>query len=118
MKIIHAAPGGITESDVLLASASNAIIVGFNVRPERGVAEIAEREGVDLRLYTVIYQLLDEFKQAMLGRLAPEFRETAVRAAEVARYVPHSARSAALPVVMSPTARSPATPEPGCCATP
>ncbi len=83
VKIIHAAPGGITESDVLLASASNAIIVGFNVRPERGVAEIAEREGVDLRLYTVIYQLLDEFKQAMLGRLAPEFRETALGAAEV-----------------------------------
>ncbi len=83
VKIIHAAPGGITESDVLLASASNAILVGFNVRPERGVADIAVREGVDLRLYTVIYQLLDEFEQAMLGRLKPEFRETAIGVAEV-----------------------------------
>jgi translation initiation factor IF-2 len=83
VKIIHAAPGGITESDVLLASASNAIIVGFNVRPERGVADIASREGVDLRLYTIIYQLLDEFKQAMLGKLEPEYRETALGSAEV-----------------------------------
>ena len=83
VKIIHAAPGGVTESDVLLASASNAIVVGFNVRPERGVADIAAREGVDLRLYTIIYQLLDEFTQAMLGRLKPEFRETAIGAAEV-----------------------------------
>jgi len=83
VKIIHAAPGGVTESDVLLASASNAIVVGFNVRPERGVADIATREGVDLRLYTIIYQLLDDFKQAMLGRLKPEFRETTLGAAEV-----------------------------------
>ena len=83
VKIIHAAPGGVTESDVLLASASNAIVVGFNVRPERGVADIAAREGVDLRLYTIIYQLLDEFTQAMLGRLKPEFRETAIGVAEV-----------------------------------
>jgi len=83
VKIIHAAPGGVTESDVLLASASNAILIGFNVRPERGVADIAAREGVDLRLYTVIYQLIDEFRQAMLGRLKPEFRETTLGAAEV-----------------------------------
>ncbi len=83
VKIIHAAPGGVTESDVLLASASNAILIGFNVRPERGVADIAAREGVDLRLYTIIYQLIDEFRQAMLGRLKPEFRETTLGAAEV-----------------------------------
>ena len=83
VEVIHAAPGGVTESDVLLASASNAIVVGFNVRPERGVADIAAREGVDLRLYTVIYQLIDEFKQAMLGKLKPEYRETALGAAEV-----------------------------------
>ena len=83
VKIIHAAPGGVTESDVLLASASNAILIGFNVRPERGVADIAAREGVDLRLYTIIYRLIDEFRQAMLGRLKPEFRETTLGAAEV-----------------------------------
>ena len=80
VEVIHAAPGGVTESDVLLASASNAIVVGFNVRPERGVADIAVREGVDLRLYTIIYQLIDEFKQAMLGKLKPEYRETALGA--------------------------------------
>jgi translation initiation factor IF-2 len=83
VKVIAAAAGGITESNVLLASASNAIIVGFNVRPERGVADIAAREGVDLRLYTVIYQLIDEFTQAMIGKLKPEYRETALGAAEV-----------------------------------
>ena len=83
VEVIHAAPGGVTESDVLLASASNAIVVGFNVRPERGVADIAVREGVDLRLYTIIYQLIDEFKQAMLGKLKPEYRETALGVAEV-----------------------------------
>jgi translation initiation factor IF-2 len=83
LRVIRSGVGAITESDVLLGAASNAIIVGFNVRPERGVADIAAREGVDLRLYTVIYQLIDEFKQAMLGRLEPEFRETALGQAEV-----------------------------------
>jgi len=81
--ILRAGAGGITESDVLLASASNAIIVGFNVRPERGVANAAEREGVEIRLYTIIYQLLDELKLAMLGQLEPEFKETRLGSAEV-----------------------------------
>ena len=83
INVIRAATGGITESDVLLASTSNAIIVGFGVRPTRGVAEIAEREGVELRLYTVIYRLLDEMKQAMLGKLEPEYEETALGTAEI-----------------------------------
>jgi len=81
--ILRAGAGGITESDVLLASASNAIIVGFNVRPERGVANAAEREGIEIRLYTIIYQLLDELKLAMLGKLEPEFKETQLGSAEV-----------------------------------
>ena len=83
VRILRAAAGGITEDDVLLASVSNAVIVGFNVRPERGVADAAEREGVDLRLHTVIYQLIDEIKQAMLGRLEPEKEETGLGTAEV-----------------------------------
>jgi len=81
--ILRAGVGGITESDVLLASASNAIIVGFNVRPERGVANAAEREGIEVRLYTVIYQLLDELKLAMLGQLEPEYKESRLGSAEV-----------------------------------
>ena len=81
--ILRAGVGGITESDVLLASASNAIIVGFNVRPERGVANAAEREGIEIRLYTIIYQLLDELKLAMLGQLEPEFKETGLGSAEI-----------------------------------
>jgi translation initiation factor IF-2 len=81
--ILRAGAGGITESDVLLASASNAIIVGFNVRPDRGVANAAEREGIEIRLYTIIYQLLDDLKAAMLGQLDPEFKETRLGSAEV-----------------------------------
>ncbi len=83
VEIIRAAVGGVREADVLLASASGGIIVGFNVRPERGVANIAEREKVDLRLYTVIYQLLDEVKLAMVGKLEPTYEEVMLGAAEV-----------------------------------
>ncbi len=83
VEIMHAAVGGVTETDVLLASASEAIIVGFNVRPERDVADAATRERVDLRLHTVIYRLLDEVKAAMVGKLDPTFEERALGAAEV-----------------------------------
>ncbi|MFQ5742237.1 MAG: translation initiation factor IF-2 [Acidobacteriota bacterium] len=83
IRIIRAGAGGITESDVLLASASGAIVIGFNVRPERSVAKIAELEGVDVRLYTVIYQLIDEIKQAMIGKLEPRYQETSLGNAEV-----------------------------------
>lgn len=81
--ILRAAVGGVTETDVLFAAASGAIIVGFNVRPERGVADAAEGEGVDLRLHTIIYELLDEVKQAMVGQLDPTFEESTLGAAEV-----------------------------------
>jgi translation initiation factor IF-2 len=83
VEILRSAVGGVSETDVLMASASNAIIVGFNVRPERGVADAAEREGVDIRLHTIIYQLLDEVKQAMVGQLSPTFEEETLGAAEV-----------------------------------
>ena len=83
VKIIHTAVGGVSESDVLLASASNAIIVGFNVRPEPTAKEVAEKEKVDVRLYTVIYEVSDEITQAMLGLLDPTYREKDLGRAEV-----------------------------------
>jgi len=67
--------GAINESDVLLASASNAIIIGFNVRPERNASALAEQEKVDIRLHTIIYNLSDEIKKAMTGLLEPVFKE-------------------------------------------
>jgi translation initiation factor IF-2 len=83
LRIIRSGVGAITESDVLLAAASNAIIVGFNVRPERKAADAAEREKVEMRLYTVIYDVTDDMKKAMEGLLAPTTREVRLGAAEV-----------------------------------
>jgi translation initiation factor IF-2 len=83
IKVIHSGAGAITESDVLLASASNAIIIGFNVRPERKTAELAEQEGVEIRLHSIIYELQDEIRKAMLGLLDPVFKESYLGRAEV-----------------------------------
>ncbi len=83
IKILHAAVGAITETDVLLASASNAIIVGFNVRPERKAQELAEQEKVDIRLHSIIYELHDEIKKAMSVLLEPSIKETFLGRAEV-----------------------------------
>jgi translation initiation factor IF-2 len=83
LNVLHASVGGITESDVLLASASNAVVIGFNVRPESKATEVAEREGVDLRLYTVIYDALNDVRDAMEGLLEPTVREKTVGRAEV-----------------------------------
>ena len=83
VRIVHAGVGAISESDVLLASASRSVIVGFSVRPERTAAALAEREKIDIRLHTVIYELLDEIKQAMLGLLEPVIKETYLGRAEV-----------------------------------
>ncbi len=83
LNVLHASVGGITESDVLLASASNAVVIGFNVRPEAKATEIAEREGVDVRLYTVIYDALNDVRDAMEGLLEPTVREKTVGRAEV-----------------------------------
>jgi len=83
VRILHSSVGAITETDVLLAAASNAIIVGFNVRPERKAAELATREKVDVRLHTIIYNVVDEIKRAMTGMLEPVIRETRLGAAEV-----------------------------------
>ena len=80
--VIHGAVGAVNESDVMLANASNAIIVGFNVRPEPAAQESAEREGVDIRLYRVIYECIEEITSAMKGMLAPKVREVDLGRAE------------------------------------
>jgi translation initiation factor IF-2 len=83
LQVIHAGVGAISTNDVLLASASKAIVVGFNVRPERSASELAEKEEVDIRLHTVIYELIDELRKAMTGLLDPTFREVATGRAEI-----------------------------------
>ncbi len=83
IKILHRGVGAITENDVLLASASNAVVIGFNVRPERKAQELAEMEKVDVRLHSIIYELQDEIKKAMTGLLDPIIKETYLGRAEV-----------------------------------
>jgi len=83
VKILHSGVGAITETDVLLASASNAIIIGFNVRPERKAQELAEQEKVDIRLHSIIYELQDEMKKAITGMLEPVIKETYLGRADV-----------------------------------
>jgi translation initiation factor IF-2 len=83
IRIIHTGVGAINESDVLLATASNAIVIGFNVRPDRNAAEVAEREKVDIRLHSIIYNVTDEMKKAMAGLLEPTVKETRLGTAEV-----------------------------------
>ena len=83
VKVIHAGVGAINESDVILASASNAIIIGFNVRPDNQARDIAERENVDLRLYRVIYQAIEDVEAAMKGMLDPKYEEKVIGTVEV-----------------------------------
>src|ERR687896_1549151 len=83
VRIIHSGVGAINESDVLLASASNAIIIGFNVRPDRNAQDVAEREKVDIRQHSVIYNVTDEIKKGMAGLLEPTFKEVRIGTAEV-----------------------------------
>jgi len=83
VNVIHKAVGQITESDVMLASASNAIIVGFQVRPSMGARKLAEKEGIDIRLYSIIYDAINEVKSAMEGMLAPEIKEEIKGTAEI-----------------------------------
>jgi translation initiation factor IF-2 len=75
VKVLHSGVGAITESDILLASASNAVVIGFNVRPDRKATEIADRENVEIRLHSIIYELQDEITKAMYGLLEPVFKE-------------------------------------------
>jgi translation initiation factor IF-2 len=83
VSIIHGAVGAVTESDIALAAASQAIVIGFNVRPDTNARELADREGVDVRLYRVIYEAIDDIRSALAGMLKPEERETVLGRAEV-----------------------------------
>ena len=83
LRVIHGGVGGITETDVLLASASNAIVIGFNVRPEPKAQALAERESVDVRLYTIIYDAIADVKAAMEGLLGPTLKERVLGRAEI-----------------------------------
>ena len=83
VSVIHSAVGGITESDVMLAAASNAIIVGFNVRPDKNALDSAERNNVDIRTHRIIYEIIDEIEAAMKGMLAPTYKEVVLGHAEV-----------------------------------
>jgi len=83
LKVIHGSVGAVTESDVMLAAASNAIVIGFNVRPEPKASALAENEDVDIRLYNIIYNAIDEVRAAMEGLLAPTLKETVIGRAEV-----------------------------------
>jgi len=83
LRVIHNGVGGITESDVLLASASNAVVIGFNVRPEPKAAALAEREGVDIRLYTIIYDAVNDVRDALEGLLEPTLQEKILGRVEV-----------------------------------
>ncbi len=87
VKVIHSATGGVTESDVMLASASNAIIVGFNVRPDKGALDSAERQNVDIRTYRIIYECIEEITAAISGMLAPEYKEVVLGHAEVRKTI-------------------------------
>ncbi|MEW6162104.1 MAG: translation initiation factor IF-2 [Nitrospirota bacterium] len=90
VKTIHSSVGGINESDVMLASASNAIVIGFNVRPEPKASQAAEKEGVDIRLYNVIYDAIEDVKKALEGFLEPTLKEKILGKAEVRQLFPIS----------------------------
>ncbi|MBM4255780.1 MAG: translation initiation factor IF-2 [Deltaproteobacteria bacterium] len=90
LTILHTSVGGISESDVLLASASKGVIIGFNVRPESKAMQLAEREGVEVRLYNIIYEVIEDMRAALEGMLAPTFREKPLGKAEVRQVFPVS----------------------------
>ena len=83
LTFVHRAVGGITENDITLAATTNATIIGFNVRPDRKARELADAEGVEIRTYEIIYKLLEDIEQAMVGMLAPEYEEVVTGEAEV-----------------------------------
>ncbi len=82
-RVIHGAVGGITESDITLAQASHALVIGFNVRPNKQAREAAEAEGITIKYYSVIYDLIDDVKAAMAGQLGPEYKENVIGQAEI-----------------------------------
>jgi translation initiation factor IF-2 len=83
LEVVHSAVGALTESDIMLASASNAVVIGFHTKLDTGVSEIAKRESVQIRLYSIIYELIDEIREAMAGLLDPVTKDHVNGAAEV-----------------------------------
>ena len=119
IRIIHSGVGAINESDVLLGAASNAIVIGFNVRPDRNAADVAEREKVDIRLHSVIYNVTDEMKKAMAGPARPDAQGSAASARPRCARCSRCRSSAPSPAAWSPkgASRARATRRRACCAT-
>ena len=116
VQVIHSGVGAINESDVMLAATSNAIIVGFNVRPDAAARDNAARSNVEIRMYRVIYDCINEIEAAMKGMLAPKFQEQIIGHVEI-RQTFKVSRSAPSAAATSPTARSCATARSASCAT-
>ena len=116
LRVIDRGVGGVTETNVNLASASDAVIIGFNVRAEGKATELANRDGVDIRYYSVIYQAIDEIESALKGMLKPVYEEKELAGRRSARSSGRP-RSATSPAAWSPPVSSDATPRHGCCAT-
>ena len=116
LRVVHRGVGGITQDDINLAVITDAIVIGFNVKPVRGVQEMADREGVDIRYYTVIYQAIDEIEAALKGLLKPEFEEVQDGLGGDPRGLPSPPSSATSPAASCAPGRSAGTPRPGCCA--
>ena len=117
INIIHSAVGAISETDVILAAASNAIIVGFGVRPQAKARDLAERENVQIKTYSIIYKAIEDIDAARIGMLKPTEEEVQTGAAEVRETLPRAQGSASSPAAWSPRARSPATTRSASCAT-
>ena len=116
LAFVHRAVGGITENDVALAAASNATIIGFNVRPGREARAMAQAQGVEIRTYEIIYKLIEDIQAAMVGMLAPEYEEVLTGEAEV-REIFRVPRIGPSPVVTSVAVSSPVVPRSASCAT-
>ena len=116
LRVIDRGVGGVTETNVNLASASNAIIIGFNVRAEGKATELANREGVDIRYYSVIYQAIDEIEKALKGMLKPVYEENELGRAEI-RAIFRSSKVGNIAGCLVTSGSCGATPRPGCCAT-
>lgn len=116
VRVIHGAVGAVSESDVMLATASGAIIIGFNVRPDPVARDNAERDGVEIRLYRIIYDAIEDVQSALKGMLAPKYRDVDLGAPKCARCT-RSAMWALWPAVMWWRVKSPAPPTSGWCGT-
>ena len=117
VRVIHTGVGAIVESDIMLAAASTAIVVGFNVRPNAEAKALADREGVDIRTYRVIYQLTEDIEKALVGMLAAGDGRGGARRGRGARALPSSPGSASSPAAWSRAASSSARRGSACCAT-